>query len=442
MELWTEYEGRTIDGSFPLNKLVLPQGRSAFFSTANGKGEPILIRLVACHFDEEEILARWRGVQALNHPNFLRLERYGQLELDQTKVVYAAFERTDASLAQVVSQGCLTVTDARQLTESLASALQMLHANGFVHEHVEPEGVFAIGEVVKLRTDCIRETPEGDEGRHAKQRDVHDLAVVILQALTQERTLEAAAAKGRALRAPFDRILPQAMSGAWGLPEVAAALRPAGLPARTAAAPTVPPAVAPQPPAQNQKGPPPEISAKPVSGEDDTIPAALRHQTVSEAWGDEETGKKKWMGAAALAGLMLVLLWAGWSVYHRRAARVESGSAATAPPAVETHGTAPASAPAAASHTASTAHATIREQWRVVAYTYNHEDQARKKAAQLAQRHPALRPAVFSPNGHAPYLVTIGGALDKSAAYSLAHKAPTLGLPRDTFARNYKSSAH
>src|ERR1700709_1366963 len=65
MELWTEYEGRTIDGAFPLKKLLLPEGRSAFFSTSNGKGVPTVIRLIASHFDEEEILARWRGVEAL-----------------------------------------------------------------------------------------------------------------------------------------------------------------------------------------------------------------------------------------------------------------------------------------------------------------------------------------------------------------------------------------
>src|SRR5277367_3279805 len=56
MELWTEYEGRTIDGAFPLKKLLLPEGRSAFFSTSNGNGVSTVIRLIAAHFDEEEIL--------------------------------------------------------------------------------------------------------------------------------------------------------------------------------------------------------------------------------------------------------------------------------------------------------------------------------------------------------------------------------------------------
>jgi hypothetical protein len=105
MQLWTDYEGVTIDGAFPLQKLLLPEGRSAFFSTAGPNGEPTVVRLIECHFDEEEILARWRCVEALSHPNFLKFERFGQTELDGRPVVYAVFEKVDANLAEVLDQG-------------------------------------------------------------------------------------------------------------------------------------------------------------------------------------------------------------------------------------------------------------------------------------------------------------------------------------------------
>ena len=178
MELWTEYEGRTIDSAFPLKKLLLPEGRSAFFSTLNSKGVPTVIRLIAAHFDEEEILARWRGVEALGHPNILKIEQYGQLVLDDTTVVYAVFEPVDANLDEVIAAQRLTVAETSQLASSLASALVVLHTNGFVHEHIEPANVFAVGEEVKLRGDCIRETPEGESGLDAKRRDHEDLGVV------------------------------------------------------------------------------------------------------------------------------------------------------------------------------------------------------------------------------------------------------------------------
>jgi hypothetical protein len=104
MQLWTDYEGLTIDNAFPLRKLLMPEGRSAFFSTLGPNGEPTVLRLVECHFDEEEILARWRSVNALNHPNFLKFERFGQTELDGRPVVYAVFEKVDGNLAEVLDQ--------------------------------------------------------------------------------------------------------------------------------------------------------------------------------------------------------------------------------------------------------------------------------------------------------------------------------------------------
>ncbi|MFP5237755.1 MAG: hypothetical protein ACLGSD_17810 [Acidobacteriota bacterium] len=435
MELWTEYEGKTIDGAFALKKLVSPQGRSALFSTANAKGEQTLIRLVACHFDEDEILARWRGVEVLKHPNFLRLERYGQLELDETKVVYAAFERTDANLAQVLAQGCLSVADTRQLAANLASALAMLHANGFVHEHIAAESVFAVGEVVKLRTDCIRETPEGAEGEQARKRDVRDLAMVVLQALTQERMLEAALARRR-IPAPFDQIVAKGIAGEWGLAEMAAALQtPQPRAARSSAAPAPKPAAGPvvEPRAS---------SAQPArkDGRDrDITPAALRSQTLPDAWGEDSSAeRRKWIGAAVAAGFVLLLLWAGLSFYRHRAARPERAAAAAAAPLKRT---AHRALPTPATPIASPQHVQKKgEVWRVVAYTYHRREQAEKKSAELAQRNPGLQAAVFSPNGRAPYLVTVGGDLNREQAYAMARRARGMGLPRDTYAQNYRNA--
>ena len=68
MNLWNEYEGRSIDGLFPLERLIRPEGRSAFFTTSSA-GVSTVIRLIESHFDEDEILARWAGVSDLHQPN-------------------------------------------------------------------------------------------------------------------------------------------------------------------------------------------------------------------------------------------------------------------------------------------------------------------------------------------------------------------------------------
>ena len=46
MQLWNDYEWRTIAEAYPLNKLVRPEGRSAFFLTTNGTGTPAMVRVI------------------------------------------------------------------------------------------------------------------------------------------------------------------------------------------------------------------------------------------------------------------------------------------------------------------------------------------------------------------------------------------------------------
>jgi eukaryotic-like serine/threonine-protein kinase len=424
MELWTEYEGRTIDGAFPLTKLLRPEGRSAFFSTSNGNGVPRVIRLIESHFDEEEILARWRTVATLNNPNVLKLEEYGQVVLDGTSLVYAVMEPVDGNLREVLNVQRLTVPETRQLAVSLVAVLEALHTHGFVHEHVEAANVFAVGEVVKLRSDCIRETPEGEEGQALKRRDVHDLAVVVLQALTQQQTLEGAA-HDILLPAPFDPIVRKGMSGEWGVAEIAAALEETDSQQDAVGATSSP-----------------VVAAVPESKMAAPLPVPDRIRVPLENRPRKAISGTRWMVIAGLAVLVLFFWLGKHFLVSRSASPIRTPQPTTTPlPATDSHAisSAPASAPvptAPAPRKADNAAGT-QTQWRVVAYTYNHEDQAQHKSLTVAQRYPELHPEVFTPTGRAPYLVTIGGALSRDEAFALATKARSEGLPSDTYAQNY-----
>jgi len=72
-----------------------------------------------------------------------------------------------------------------------------------------------------------------------------------------------------------------------------------------------------------------------------------------------------------------------------------------------------------------------------VAYTYNREAQAQQKVEEIQKQHPSLNPQVFSPNGRAPYLVTVGGAMSREDAMAFKQKARGSGLPRDLYSQNY-----
>jgi hypothetical protein len=73
----------------------------------------------------------------------------------------------------------------------------------------------------------------------------------------------------------------------------------------------------------------------------------------------------------------------------------------------------------------------------VIAFTYNRKTDAEKKVSSLALSHPDLQPVVFTPGGRAPYLVSIGGVMDRDAAYALARRSRSQGLPHDIYAQNY-----
>jgi eukaryotic-like serine/threonine-protein kinase len=457
MNLWTEYEGRTIDGIYPLTKLIRPEGRSAFFSTSNGTGVPTVIRLIESHFDGDEILTRWRGMGALNHPNLVKLKSFGHVVVDETSLVYAVMEPVDANLGEMLGERRLTELETRQIATSLLAAIEALHSSGFVHEHVVPENVLAVGEVIKLRSDCIRETLEGEDGVALKRKDVRDYATVLLQALTQQRTLEGAS-RMLPLPAPFEQIVRKGMSGEWGLAEIGAALKRPSVAQAIARA-----GVTPDAPKVEVRVAEPVVAAPsggaasvdPIYG---VAPSVARRIRVAD---DEEPRKLGPRGIAYGVGTILILLL-GWYFVHSRSGS-SSGAvqeAPAAPPAPAVQEVAPvvaksSAATEAGSRPAPTARVVAgntpaaggpnttgdnRGHWRVIAFTYGREDQAQQKAAEIAQSHPDLSPTVFQPNGRGPFLVTLGGPMTREDAFAFSGKAKREGMPKDIYAQNYRRS--
>ncbi len=221
MELWNDFEGKNVDGRFQLDHLIGPKGRSAYFTTRDETGGPAVIRLIESLNDEEEILSRWRAVTGLRQENLVAVLACGQTVIDGTHLVYAVMEPTDAELADVLRERALTADETRQIALSVADGLEVLHAKGLVHEHVEAENVLATGETVKLRSDVVRQAPEGAEGEALRAKDVRDLALLVVQSLTRRRQMGETR-----LPVPFDEVARKGESGAWGLREIVAALRP------------------------------------------------------------------------------------------------------------------------------------------------------------------------------------------------------------------------
>ncbi len=222
MQLWTEYEGRTIEGTYTLGKLLRSEGRNGFFATADATGKPAVIRITEAHYDEDDLLNRWRQVSAIHETNLIEIERFGQADFDGVAITYALMEANDANLGDVLHERPLTLAETTQVARAVHAALTALHASGLVHEHIAPDNVLAVGETVKLRSDCVREciadiefnTPEGCA--ELRRRDIHDFGILLLQCLTLEKTYNA----GLNLPDVFRRLIPHMLDGSWTLDQI------------------------------------------------------------------------------------------------------------------------------------------------------------------------------------------------------------------------------
>lgn len=483
MHLWTEYEGNILAG-YPILRLLRSEGRSAFFSTTTPDGQPALLRLTESHFDESELVGRWRKISAVTHANLQGIKHSGQITFDGVPLACCLLEPIDASLADVLRDRALTLDETKEVAEAVAGALAALHAAELIHEHVDASNVYAHGEVVKLRSDCAREcigdfeadTPESREA--LRKRDIRDLGLLLLRCLA----LEWQGSSTMKLPSPMDRIVPNALNGtltAQGVVDILNSVKPAPIakPVPVAAATSEPSNTVKSTPSQSTPNSPDavlgtlagrEVPKKPAAPEprrtqpaptatksDDPFDVGLgslrnepRYQAGTAASAmlqrlrplmPRPISRKAISISGALAATLAFVLWITFHNSEPTPAETHAAVVTQAPVEAQTQPTpqAPATNTPAPSTATSLLNSTAQAGWRVIAYTYNHEQQAQAKAVQLQQKYMNLQPQVFSPTGHAPYFVALGGPLDSSSAYALRNRARQSGLPRDTYARNF-----
>jgi hypothetical protein len=100
-KLW---EGRVIDGRFPLLQYLGGGDRSAVFATATDDGTlpSAAIKLVEANpEDAAGRLAGWAAA-ALSHPHLLRVFQRGRCQLDGAEFIFLVMERADEDLSQVL----------------------------------------------------------------------------------------------------------------------------------------------------------------------------------------------------------------------------------------------------------------------------------------------------------------------------------------------------
>jgi len=173
--LWKTWQGRTVDGKFPLRQWLGGSEHSAVFLTER-PGQPsakAAIKLIAPNDAEaDRQLARWRAASQLSHPHLMRIYESGRCRLDSTSLLYVVMEFAEEDLSQILPQRPLSPAEVTDLLPPVLDALSYLHGKGYVHTRIKPSNVLASGDQLKLSADQIVATAETNSA--PRRRDAYD----------------------------------------------------------------------------------------------------------------------------------------------------------------------------------------------------------------------------------------------------------------------------
>jgi len=430
--LWSDFESDVVEGRYPVGRLVRSEGRCGWFET-RFEDKAAIISLIESLNDEAMLLERLRVAEKVSNQNVAAIFEAGATALRATPLVYAVMEHTEENLEDVLRARALSADETKELAESLLNALQAIHRERLVCGRLEAASVLAAGDTIKLRTDSLQLVPEDVGFEPYVGKDIRDLGSLLHQCLTQKPLNRATDSNDPSLQLlppPFVQVVRRTLSGQATIDELAELLRPGAVPVAAA----VEPKPAPSPAARVETV---KVSPAPVvAAERPLEPKPSRKMPLI-------VGGVTVLLVLALFGLRVILHHSD----HAQDATAQNPvvvvspetaaprtPAAAAPPQAKTKASAvPVAAPSGPAAVASPSGS-----WRIVAFTYNYQEQAEHKARTINEKHPDLQASVFSPKGSgAPFLVTLGAATDRASAFRLRDKAVAEGLPRDTYAQNY-----
>lgn len=228
---WEQFIGQVVDGNFPLLQFLGGSESAAVFLTERHDGDRIVkaaIKLIPAAPENNELqLSRWRSAAELSHPHLIRLFEMGRCGLGGIPLLYVAMECAEENLAQVLSQRALTPAETRAMLEPLLDVLGYVHAKGFVHGHIKPPNIMAIGDELKLSADSLLRagesagsTPEAHANPYGPPEsapgfvpsakgvspagDVWSLGMTLVEVLTRNVPARDAAGQGNDLPLPVE----------------------------------------------------------------------------------------------------------------------------------------------------------------------------------------------------------------------------------------------
>jgi eukaryotic-like serine/threonine-protein kinase len=139
-EAWKTWEGRTVDGKFPLRRWLGGSDHSAVFLTDLGGSQKAVIKLIAASLNADRQLSRWAVAAKLSHPHLIRLFEMGRCRFDGTPLLYLVMEYAEEDLSQIIPQRPLTPTEVGDMLPPVLDTLSYLHSKGLAHPSFEHSG--------------------------------------------------------------------------------------------------------------------------------------------------------------------------------------------------------------------------------------------------------------------------------------------------------------
>ena len=173
--LWKTWEGRVVDGKFPLRQWLGGSDHSAVFLTElpGLPSSKAAIKLIACDGAEaDRQISRWRAAGQLSHPNLIRIYDAGRFRIESSPLLYVVMEYAEEDLSQILPQRPLVPGEAADMLPPLLDALSYVHSKQFVHSRIKPSNVLAVGNQLKLSADQVVPATEMSSAR--KRRDAYD----------------------------------------------------------------------------------------------------------------------------------------------------------------------------------------------------------------------------------------------------------------------------
>lgn len=178
-EFWKNWEGRVVDGKFPLRQWLGSTDHGAVFLTERtGEGpRKAVIKLVRAEgLDEDAQLSQWASAARLSHLHLIRLFESGRATIDGARFLYVIMEYAEENLAEILPLRPLTPVEVSEMLRPTAGTLAYLHQLGLAHGRIRPSNIMAVDNQLKISADGLGKIGEHNGGRAPSAYDAPELA--------------------------------------------------------------------------------------------------------------------------------------------------------------------------------------------------------------------------------------------------------------------------